>query len=712
LAQSIIRMHQKRKNYKAKLQHYKDNEGKLVKIQALFKGSRDNLAYKTRKAFFKSNEALYEKIQAVYKGKKQRQKYLERLGFFDSHLDKIIRIQAWYRGRHAYNQFRTLSTSMLTLEMRSGGADAKTLQQYIKLLDDNVDDFDEERNLDALRQRVVKMIRETLGIETQVNELDAKIALLVKNRISLEEVIGFSSKQMRSHLAQELQSKLEKDLGVITLKGHDKDTNEKRKKYEELFYLLQTQPKYLANLMFSMNKSGGASVTKFLEGVVLTLFGQVQSPREEYLFLNLIDMCINTELNDIEKLEDFWRDNPLFIKLVLQYIRGAKERKFLRALLQPLIKSVMDDNSLELETEPVALYKAIIRMDELSTGEKSTRNYDATPAEAAAEPDVILIQMGRVKKLKEISKTFLNAITGSLKTMPFGIRYIAMTMKECMQRKFPGADSELEINRIVGNLIYYRYINPAIVAPEAFDVIDTSVSPAQRKNLAEVAKTLHQIQVSRTAAGSNEASASLNDFILTSTKSFSHFIKEASTVETIQEQFGMNEFLDMSLQEKPSIYVTPEEVIQVHTDLVANLAQLSADPQDPLNVILTELGTVPPVASAAKGPGSELTLHLTNRFAKADDPEETARRALIAEAKLLIKCIVRINVGKSLLKILEEPVTEQVQASYAEYLQVATTKIQSRMNKSKSFTVTPAIEAASSLTNLSPLQHLKNDDES
>ena len=31
------------------------------------------------------------------------------------------------------------------------------------------------------------------------------------------------------------------------------------------------------------------------------------------------------------------------------------------------------------------------------------------------------------------------------------------------------------ILRIVGNLLYYRYMNPAIVAPDAFDIIDVGV---------------------------------------------------------------------------------------------------------------------------------------------------------------------------------------------------------------------------------------------
>jgi hypothetical protein len=45
--------------------------------------------------------------------------------------------------------------------------------------------------------------------------------------------------------------------------------------------------------------------------------------------------------------------------------------------------------------------------------------------------------------------------------MPYGIRCIALQMRDHMLRKFP--ESSDEVNKIVGNLIYYRYINPAIV---------------------------------------------------------------------------------------------------------------------------------------------------------------------------------------------------------------------------------------------------------
>lgn len=63
--------------------------------------------------------------------------------------------------------------------------------------------------------------------------------------------------------------------------------------------------------------------------------------------------------------------------------------------------------------------------------------------------------------LIENVKKFLNVITSSIKSMPYGIRYISMELKESMKESFKG--QEEDVIRSIGNLIYYRYMNPAIV---------------------------------------------------------------------------------------------------------------------------------------------------------------------------------------------------------------------------------------------------------
>lgn len=163
----------------------------------------------------------------------------------------------------------------------------------------------------------------------------------------------------------------------------------------------------------------------------------------------------------MKTLSEFWKANPLFIKLLIFYTRGAKDRQFLRQVLQPLVKIILNNHNLELETDITVIYKTLIRDEESKTGEKSKRAYDATAAQMAADPEVIKIQAERLEKLKEIAGQFTKAIISSLPKIPYGLRCISMFLKDILRKKFPGNDDE--VSRIVGNLIYYRYLNPAIV---------------------------------------------------------------------------------------------------------------------------------------------------------------------------------------------------------------------------------------------------------
>ena len=141
--------------------------------------------------------------------------------------------------------------------------------------------------MEELRKKVIMKIRENISSETEIQNLDIKIALLVKNRISLEDVIRFTTKRMKSLLRDSLAND---EKFQYNLRGTDRENREKKLHYEQLFYLLQTQPQYLTNLMYFMNRQSGAAITRFLEQIVLTLFGYAQNSREEYLLLNLIDV--------------------------------------------------------------------------------------------------------------------------------------------------------------------------------------------------------------------------------------------------------------------------------------------------------------------------------------------------------------------------------------------------------------------------------------
>ena len=68
-----------------------------------------------------------------------------------------------------------------------------------------------------------------------------------------------------------------------------------------------------------------------------------------------------------------------------------------------------------------------------------------------------------------------------------------MQLRLALHAKFPDAPED-DILKVVGNLLYYRYMNPAIVAPDAFDVmemgIEEQMGAEQRRNLGAIAKVL------------------------------------------------------------------------------------------------------------------------------------------------------------------------------------------------------------------------------
>lgn len=84
------------------------------------------------------------------------------------------------------------------------------------------------------------------------------------------------------------------------LKALSKESREKLEAYQHLFYLLQTNPSYLAKLIFEMPQS---KTTKFMESVIYSLFNYGSNQREEYLLLKLFKTALEEEIRWVEGRE-------------------------------------------------------------------------------------------------------------------------------------------------------------------------------------------------------------------------------------------------------------------------------------------------------------------------------------------------------------------------------------------------------------------------
>uniref|UniRef100_A0A8C0RVS7 IQ motif containing GTPase activating protein 2 n=1 Tax=Canis lupus familiaris TaxID=9615 RepID=A0A8C0RVS7_CANLF len=610
-----------RKEYEARKSYLYEQEKHVVKIQAFWKGYKQRKAYSCRRQMFVDNTNSIVKIQSWFRMVTTRRNYLSRLQYFRDHKNEIVKIQSLLRANKARDDYKTL--------VGSENPPLTVIRKFVHLLDQSNLDFQEELEVARLREEVVTKIRGNQQLEKDLNLMDIKIGLLVKNRITLE-----------------------------------------------------TNPLYLAKLIFQMpqNKS-----TKFMDTVIFTLYNYASNQREEYLLLKLFKTALEEEIKSkVDQVQDIVTGNPTVIKMVVSFNRGARGQNTLRQLLAPVVKEILDDKSLTINTNPVEVYKAWVNQLETQTGEASKLPYDVTTEQALTYPEVKNKLEASIENLRRVTDKVLNSIISSLDLLPYGLRYIAKVLKNSIREKFPDA-TEDELLKIVGNLLYYRYMNPAIVAPDGFDIIDMTaggqINPDQRRNLGSVAKVLQHAASNKLFEGENEHLSSMNNYLSETYHEFRKYFKEACNVPEPEEKFNMDKYTDVVTVSKPVIYISIEEIISTHSLLLEHQDAIAPEKQDLLNELLESLGEVPSVESflgeGAVDPNdpnkantlnqlakTEISLYLTSKY-DLGDGEAIDGQSLMIKTKKLIIDVIRNQPGNTLTEILETPATTQQETDHA-----------------------------------------------
>ncbi|KAM8793472.1 ras GTPase-activating-like protein IQGAP2 [Eudromia elegans] len=676
------------------------NESLIVQLQARARGFLVRKNYEAWKAYLQSQEPLAVKIQAFWKGYKQRKSYIDRLKMFQGNVAAIVKIQSWvkmwlvrraYRKRLQYFKDRNEEIVKIQAFLRANKAredyriliddenpPLTVLRKFAYLLDQSDLDFQEELEVTRLREEVVTKIRSSQQLEKDLNLMDIKIGLLVKNRITLQDVVLHSKKLNKKNKSQLEEMVMVDKQGI---KGLSKERRKKLEAYQHLFYLLQTNPTYLAKLIFQMpqNKS-----TKFMDTVIFTLYNYASNQREEYLLLKLFKTALEEEINSkVDQIQDIVTGNPTVIKMVVSFNRGARGQNTLRQLLAPVVKDMMDDKSLIINTSPVDVYKAWVNQLEMQIGEASKLPYDVTTEQALTHPEVVSKLESSIQSLRAVTDKVLTSIFSSLAMMPYGMRYIAKVLKSSLHEKFPDA-TEDELLKIVGNLLYYRFMNPAIVAPDSFDIIDMTaggqIHPDQRRNLGCVAKVLQHAASNKLFEGESEHLSSMNAYLSQTYQKFRNFFQFACDVPEPEEKFNIDEYSDMVTLSKPVIYISIEEIINTHSLLLEHQDAIATEPNDLLNELLEGLGPVPDVESFL-GEGTvdpndpnrestlnqlaktEISLSLTSKYELRED-EDQDLKSLMIKTKRLIVDVIRTQPGDTLLEILETPATAQQESEH------------------------------------------------
>uniref|UniRef100_A0A8C4YDP1 IQ motif containing GTPase activating protein 2 n=1 Tax=Gopherus evgoodei TaxID=1825980 RepID=A0A8C4YDP1_9SAUR len=631
------------------------NENLILQLQALARGFLVRKSYEERKGFLQKQEPSVIKIQVLLCNIKAQSLLLEHDLLFEvscSMLSKvfslwsffqneeIVKIQAFLRANKARDDYRTL--------IGAENPPLNVLRKFAYLLDQSDLDFQEELEVTRLREEVVTKIRSNQQLEKDLNLMDIKIGLLVKNRISLQDVV-LHSKKLNKKSKNQVEEMVTGDKQGI--KGLSKERRKQLEAYQHLFYLLQTNPMYLAKLIFQMpqNKS-----TKFMDTVIFTLYNYASNQREEYLLLKLFKTALEEEINSkVDQIQDIVTGNPTVIKMVVSFNRGARGQNSLRQLLSPVVKEIMDDKSLLINTSPVEVYKAWVNQLETQTGEASKLPYDVTTEQALEHPEVVNRLESSIQSLRTVTDKVLVSIFSSL-SMIYGMRYIAKVLKNSLHEKFPDA-TEDELLKIVGNLLYYRYMNPAIVAPDGFDIIDMTaggqIHSDQRRNLGCVAKVLQHAASNKLFEGESAHLSSMNTYLSQTYQKFRNFFQIACDVPEPEEKFNIDEYSDMVTLSKPVIYISIEEIINTHSLLLEHQDAIAPEQNDLLNELLEGLGAVPDVESFL----GKFSFSLSSPPPPPPPPPPTKR---------LVVDVIRTQPGDTLLEILEIPASAQQESEH------------------------------------------------
>uniref|UniRef100_A0A8C4YBM8 IQ motif containing GTPase activating protein 3 n=1 Tax=Gopherus evgoodei TaxID=1825980 RepID=A0A8C4YBM8_9SAUR len=640
---------------------WESNAGFVVRLQARMRG------YLVRQEFVARRHLLQEQLPAVIKIQVRSAARLPSRSHADGHddiyialglqgniplplclswqINAVIKIQAFVRANKARGDYRML--------VHARDPPLSIVRHFVHLLEQSQHDFWEESELLKLREEVVKRIRSNQQLESDLNLMDIKIGLLVKNRITLQEVVSHCKKLTRKNKEQ-----LSNLMAIDKQKGLKSLSKEKRQKleaYQHLFYLLQTHPVYLAKLIFQMpqNKS-----TKFMESVVFTLYNYASNPREAYLLLQLFKTALQEEIRSkVDQLRDILTGNPTVIRLVVSFYRNARGQNALRQILGSPVQEVLQDKTLSIRTNPEDIYKAWINQLESQSGQKSKFPYDVSPEQALSHPEVQRRLDISIRNLLAVTDKFLSAITSSVDKIPYGMRYVAKVLKTSLAEKFPAAGEE-DICKIVGNLLYYRFMNPAVVAPDGFDIVDISAGvalhPEHRRNLGSIAKILQHAAANKMFEGENGHLRVVNQYLEETHSKFRKFICAACSVPEPEERFNVDEYSEMVAVAKPVIYITVAELINTHKLLLEHQDSISPDHKDPLHELLEDLDELPTVQSLIGTCRPLVSFKPAPPLVSSFNPRNGTKQMLVD--------VIQSQPGDSLLEILQTAASEDQEA--------------------------------------------------
>ncbi|KAM0791795.1 hypothetical protein ACM66B_004058 [Microbotryomycetes sp. NB124-2] len=463
-----------------------------------------------------------------------------------------------------------------------------------------------QKRLRDLKARISAQSKKNFVLERDVRYLDSRIALLIQNRMALDE-----REEVREHLEDVDDER-------------DTDLDEKRQQqYSNLFFLLQSEPRHIAALCRLVSLS---EIDTLLQTVMFTLYGNQYESREEHLLLTMFQSVLSAQFETATEFGSLLRANTPVSRMMTTYTRRGPGQQYLKNVLAERINSLIEHTELNLEINPIKVYEQMLNSIQDETGDlPDDLPKIVSPEEAAANSDVQNIIAPRLTMLMEIANSFLLTIMDSIDQVPYGIRWICKQIRSLTRRKYPEA-TDYAICSLIGGFFFLRFINPAIVTPQAYMLIDSLPASAKhpRRTLTLIAKMLQNL-ANKPSYSKEAYMMSLNPFVDNNKARMNQFLNALCEVGDFYDTLEMDQYMALSKKDL-KINITLNELYNTQSLLIQHLDSLARNDKQHLRILLDELGPAPAQVPRKENRTVELPL-----YSRWEMPIQDITTALMAE---------------------------------------------------------------------------------
>ncbi|QKX56183.1 uncharacterized protein TRUGW13939_03283 [Talaromyces rugulosus] len=459
---------------------------------------------------------------------------------------------------------KRISVTALYLSMSAKDKDLEISDELAKV----------QKYLRELKAKISSQSKKNFVLEKDVRYLDSRIALLIQNRMALEE---------QNEVASHLEDPLDLQEGYFP-------NDDKTQKYGNLLFLLQTEPKHIAHLCRLVSMS---EIDSLLQTVMFTIYGNQYESREEHLLLTMFQSVLTYQFDNTPEYSSLLRQNTPVSRMMTTYTRRGPGQSYLKHVLAEQINSLIELQDVDLEINPLKVYESMVQQIHEDTGSLPDYLPRAVTAEVAADNEQVqAIIAPRLKMLTDIANTFITTIIDGLEDAPYGIRWICKQIRSLSRRKYPDAQDQT-ICTLIGGFFFLRFINPAIVTPRSYMLIEATPTDKPRRTLTLIAKMLQNL-ANKPSYAKEPYMAKLGPFIDQNKERVNKFLLDLCEVQDFYESLEMDNYVALTKRDL-ELQITLNEVYATHALLDKHSSTLAAsDQHSHLQALLQELGPAPP----------------------------------------------------------------------------------------------------------------------